>query len=209
MDGTFRAIWDARQAEIDEYKVAIDELYKQINYEQKNSKELKSLLEKSIAENAVQNEQVDKLTNFLSVSTTEFAEELVQKEKMISYLNKKFNKKLKVEEELESKIEKDSRYQKSLESAFSMSKAQVDHEVNTIEKKEKIVAEKSERIDLLLKEINNLKTINSEVNLELESTLKDLDESKTYARQYKMINNKMANELHRVNNKLHEIDPIQ
>ena len=91
MDGTFRAIWDARQAEIDEHKVAIDELYKQINFEQKQSKEYKSLLEKSISENAKLDEQVDTLTNFLSESATQFAEELFQKEKMVSFLNKKFN----------------------------------------------------------------------------------------------------------------------
>lgn len=209
MDGTFRAIWDARQAEVDEYKVAIDELYKQINYEQKHSKEVKTLLEKSIAENAAQDEQIEKLTEFLSISATEFAQELFQKEKMVSYLNNKFNQKLEVEDKLETEIEKNLRYQRSLESAFSMAQAQVDHESKTILTKERDVEEKSEKINLLLKEINNLKSINTEVNKELEETLKELEDSKTYARQYKMINNKMANELHRVNNKLHEIDPLQ
>ena len=90
MDGTFRAIWDARQAEVEEYKDAIDELYKQINFEQKQSKNYKSLLEKSISENATMEERLEKLTNFLSVSTSEFADEIFQKEKIISYLNKKF-----------------------------------------------------------------------------------------------------------------------
>ena len=65
------------------------------------------------------------------------------------------------------------------------------------------------QISLLLKEVNNLKNINQEINQELESTMKELEESKAYTRQYKMINNKMANELHRMNNKVHELDPLQ
>ncbi len=209
MDGTFRAIWDARQAEIDEYKSALDELYKQINFEQKHSKEVKSLLEKSISENAVLETQVETLTNFVTASATEFADELFQKEKMISFLNKKFNQRLEVEEQLESEIEKSSRYQRSLESAFNMAQSKIDHEATEKDSKSRDVNEKSEQINLLLKEINNLKNINQEINQELESTMKELEDSKAYARQYKMINNKMANELHRMNNKIHELDPLQ
>ncbi|MBK26872.1 MAG: hypothetical protein CME70_22915 [Halobacteriovorax sp.] len=209
MDGTFRAIWDARQAEIDEYKTAIDELYKQINFEQKHSKEVKTLLEKSISENAELDAQVETLTNFLSASATEFAEELFQKEKMISFLNKKFNQRLEVEEKLSNEIEKNSRYQRSLESAFNMAQSKIDHEATEKNSKARDVNEKSEQINLLLKEINNLKNINQEINQELESTMKELEDSKAYARQYKMINNKMANELHRMNNKIHELDPLQ
>ncbi|MFT6070563.1 MAG: chromosome segregation ATPase [Bacteriovoracaceae bacterium] len=209
MDGTFRAIWDARQAEIDEFKVAVDELYKQINFEQKQSKEYKSLLEKSLKENADQEERLNKLSEFLSISTTEFADELFQKEKMISYLNKKFEERLAFEETLNSEIQKKERFSRSLESAFNMAQSQIGHESEVIENKEKAVAEQSVQIDLLLKEIKNLKNKNQEVNQELENTLKELEESKSYARQYKMINNKMSNELHRLNNKVHELDPFQ
>ena len=209
MDGTFRAIWDARQAEIDEFKTAIDELYKQINFEQKQNKEFKTLLEKSIAENATLEEKIIKLTDFLSISTTEFADELFQKEKMISYLNKKFEEKLASEESLTTEIQKKERFSRSLESAFNMAQSKIGHEANTVEMKEKAVEEKTVQIDLLLKEIKNLKNKNQEVNQELESTLKELEDSKSYARQYKMLNNKMSNELHRLNNKVHELDPFQ
>jgi DNA repair exonuclease SbcCD ATPase subunit len=209
MDGTFRAIWDARQAEIDEFKSAIDELYKQINFEHKQSKEYRFLLEKSVQENEVQDKRLSELTNFLSISSTEFADELFQKEKMISYLNKKFAEKTISEEVLNSEIEKSERYQKSLESAFNMAQSQIGHETSVVEKREKSVEEKTVHIDLLLKEIKNLKNKNQEVNQELENTLKELEGSKTYARQYKMINNKMSNELHRLNNKVHELDPFQ
>lgn len=209
MDGTFKAIWDARQAEIDEHKSAIDELYKQINFEQKQNKEYKSLLEKSISENAKLDEQIETLTNFLSASATEFAQELFQKEKIISYLNKKFSERLDVEGKLEAEIEKNSRYQRSLESAFNMAQSQIDHESKGKEVKEKDANEKAQQISLLLKEVQNLKNINQEINQDLENTLQELEESRSYARQYKMINNKMANELHRVNNKLHEVDPYQ
>lgn len=209
LNGTFRAIWDARQAEVDEYKVAIDELYKQINFEQKQSIEVKALLEKSVSENAQQNKQIETLTDFLTNSATEFAQELFQKEKIIAYLNKKFNQRLEVEEQLEVELEKSSRYKRSLESAFNMAQSQIEFEEASNESKEKSVLEKSEKISLLLKEINNLKGINQEINQELEDTMKSLEDSKSYARQYKMINNKMANELHRVNNKLHDSDPFQ
>ncbi len=209
MDGTFRAIWDARQAEIDEFKVAVDELYKQINFEQKQSKEYKSLLEKSISENAAQEERLNRLSEFLSVSTTEFADELFQKEKMITYLNKKFEERLAFEETLNTEIEKKERFSRSLESAFNMAQSQIGHDSEVVENKEKAVAEQSVQISLLLKEVKNLKNKNQEVNQELENTLKELEESKSYARQYKMINNKMSNELHRLNNKVHELDPYQ
>jgi chromosome segregation ATPase len=209
MDGTFRAIWDARQAEIDEFKSAIDELYKKINFEQKQSKEYRFLLEKSVQENEVQDKRLSELTDFLSISSTEFADELFEKEKIISYLNKKFAEKTNSEKVLNSEIEKSERYQKSLESAFNMAQSQIGHETSIIEKREKSVKEKALHIDLLLKEIKHLKNKNQEVNQELENTLKELEGSKTYARQYKVINNKMSNELHRLNNKVHELDPYQ
>lgn len=209
MDGTFRAIWDARQAEIDEFKTAIDELYKQINFEQKQSKEYKLLLEKSISENANQEERLNKLSEFLSVSTTEFADELFQKEKMISYLNKKFEEKMASEDKLNNEIEKKERFSRSLESAFNMAQSQIGHETEVKENKEKAIEEKSVHIDLLLKEIKNLKNKNQEVNQELENSQKELEDSKSYSRQYKMLNNKMSNELHRLNNKVHELDPFQ
>jgi chromosome segregation ATPase len=209
MDGTFRAIWDARQAEVDEFKAAIDELYKQINFEQKQSKEYKTLLEKSISENANQEERLDKLTEFLSISATDFADEIFLKEKMISFLNKKLEERVASEDKLNNEIEKKERFSRSLESAFNMAQSQIGHETDVKENREKAVEEKTVHIDLLLKEIKNLKNKNQEVNQELENSQKELEDSKSYARQYKMLNNKMSNELHRLNNKVHELDPFQ
>lgn len=190
--GMYQAVWQARQAEIDTYRERLSQVENRLNH----------LSNDAVNENRSMHRRIKDLQAILlgkGETIDHLKERLKEQEDELKQLKKNYNVKCQENEQLTI-----------INNSCDRKIEQLNQEVRGLKKQDDIQAKElsiaHQALIKLDQEYNELGSNYDELTNENNQLCQELEKSRHYAKEFRRINSRMENELHRVN---HELERVQ